>query len=313
MNEPETGADFLLTIRRLRAIDKRLSSAEGLSVEEMHCLILLHLQRPGSVKELRGILNLTPSHVSKLLRGLERQQFVLREIDPTDQRKGKISLTPPGTAKAMEILEILRNERIVPAAVQDEPPRQPDSPPSPGSSPAVPTPPVSLQHPESWEPSIIAFFCNWCTYTAADLAGVSRLSYSPNVRVIRLMCSGRVDPQFILDAFRLGADGVLVGGCHPGDCHYIEGNIKTLRRMRMLERVLEGLGIDRRRCRLEWISASEGEKVKQVVNEMVAELRSLGPLALPDQMLREDRELFSGESGASAVTDGQEIPAAFRV
>ncbi len=121
-----------------------------------------------------------------------------------------------------------------------------------------------------WEPRIVAFFCNWCTYTAADLAGVSRLKYAPNVRVIRLMCSGRVDPQFILEALARGADGVLIGGCHPGDCHYAEGNYKTLRRMRMLRRMLAALGIEPERVRLEWIAASEGDKLREVVNDMVA-------------------------------------------
>src|SRR5512146_520664 len=108
-----------------------------------------------------------------------------------------------------------------------------------------------------WTPKIVAFFCNWCTYTAADLAGVSRLKYAPNVRVIRIMCSGRVDPQFILQAFASGADGVLIGGCHPGDCHYSEGNYKMLRRFRLLKRMLNTLGIADERLRLEWISASE--------------------------------------------------------
>ena len=103
----------------------------------------------------------------------------------------------------------------------------------------------------AFQPRIVAFFCNWCTYTAADLAGVSRFKYAPNVRVVRLMCSGRVDPQFILSAFSQGADGVLIGGCHIGDCHYSEGNLKTLRRFQMLRRLLRGLGIDERRLRLE--------------------------------------------------------------
>lgn len=142
-----------------------------------------------------------------------------------------------------------------------------------------------------WSPRIVAFFCNWCTYTAADLAGVSRLKYAPNVRVIRLMCSGRVDPQFILEAFARGADGVLVGGCHPNDCHYVEGNYKMLRRARMLGRLLEEMGVERERFRLEWISAAEGEKVKVVVNEMVERIRALGPLGWPGRMGQWDREV----------------------
>jgi len=138
--------------------------------------------------------------------------------------------------------------------------------------------PVSLVDPRKFEPRIVAFFCNWCTYTAADLAGISRLKYAANVRVIRVMCSGRVDPQFVLDAFAEGADGVLIGGCHPGDCHYQEGNYKALRRVHLLKRVLHDLGIEEARFRLEWISASEGDKVRTVVNEMVRQVRDLGPL-----------------------------------
>jgi F420-non-reducing hydrogenase iron-sulfur subunit len=137
----------------------------------------------------------------------------------------------------------------------------------------------------------VAFFCNWCTYTAADLAGVSRLKYAPNVRVIRLMCSGRVDPQFILDALARGADGVLIGGCHPGDCHYVEGNYKMLRRFQLLKRMLADLGIEEQRVRLEWISAAEGEKVRRVVNEMTEQLKALGPLALPQRFAEWDREV----------------------
>jgi len=145
---------------------------------------------------------------------------------------------------------------------------------------------------KTWTPRIVAFFCNWCTYTAADLAGVSRLKYAPNVRVIRLMCSGRVDPQFILDAFSKGADGVLVGGCHPGDCHYVEGNYKTLRRFEMLKRVLHDLGMEEQRLRLQWISASEGDKVRTVVNDMVEQLTALGPLDLPGRLQQWDKEML---------------------
>jgi F420-non-reducing hydrogenase iron-sulfur subunit len=129
-----------------------------------------------------------------------------------------------------------------------------------------------------FEPKIVAFFCNWCTYLAADLAGTSRIKYAPNILVIRTMCSGRVDPQFVLDAFAQGADGVLIGGCHPGDCHYQEGNYKTLRRVKMLRRVLREMGIEEDRFRLEWISASEAERLKVLVNDMVEKVKALGPL-----------------------------------
>ncbi len=144
---------------------------------------------------------------------------------------------------------------------------------------------------DDWQPRIVAFFCNWCTYTAADLAGVSRMKYADNVRVIRVMCSGRIDPQFILEAFAKGADGVLIGGCHPNDCHYIEGNYKFLRRFELLKRLVKDMGIGEERLRLEWISAAEGEKVQRVVNGMVAAVRMLGPLDLPGQIKEWDKEM----------------------
>jgi F420-non-reducing hydrogenase iron-sulfur subunit len=130
------------------------------------------------------------------------------------------------------------------------------------------------------EPRIVGFFCTWCTYLAADLAGTSRIKYAPNVRVIRVMCSGRIDPQFVLDAFAHGADGVVIGGCHPGDCHYQQGNYNCLRRARLLKRVLEQFGIEEERFRLEWISAAEGDRVRVVIDDMVEKLRKLGPLQL---------------------------------
>jgi len=128
-----------------------------------------------------------------------------------------------------------------------------------------------------FEPTIVAFTCTWCTYLAADLAGTSRMTYSPNVRLVRVMCSGRVDPQFVLSAFRWGADGVLIGGCHPGDCHYQEGNYKALRRFTLLKKLAAAMGIEDERLRLEWISASEADRLKKVVDEMVDDLRRLGP------------------------------------
>lgn len=155
--------------------------------------------------------------------------------------------------------------------------------------------------PVGWEPTIVAFFCNWCTYTASDLAGVSRLKHSPNARIVRLMCSGRVDPQFILRALSRGADGVLIGGCHPGDCHYIEGNYKALRRFRMMKVFLKSMGIEEDRVRLEWISASEGEKVRAVIDDMVEKIRSLGPLRLPEKFATWDDELESEPIGEREV------------
>ena len=133
---------------------------------------------------------------------------------------------------------------------------------------------------ESFEPKIVGFLCNWCSYTGADLAGTARMVYAPNVRIIRVMCSGRVDPQFVLKAFNEGADGVLISGCHPGDCHYQEGNYKALRRYKLLNKVLEQFGIEQDRFRLEWVSAAEGAKFQQVCNEFTDQVRELGPLNL---------------------------------
>ena len=130
---------------------------------------------------------------------------------------------------------------------------------------------------ETFEPRIVAFLCNWCTYTAADLAGTSRIQYPPNVRIIRLMCSGQLDPIYVAKALVEGADGVLIGGCHPGDCHYQSGNYKARRRYAILEEVLETLGLEAERVWLRWISASEGQYFADTVTEMVAAIKKLGP------------------------------------
>ena len=128
-----------------------------------------------------------------------------------------------------------------------------------------------------WTPNIVGFACNWCTYAGADLAGTSRMKYPANIRIIRLMCTGRMDPSFILKAFRKGADGVLIGGCHPGDCHYTSGNYKAQRRIIMLRNMLKELGIDPQRLRLEWISASEGGRFAELVTEFTDQIKALGP------------------------------------
>ena len=141
---------------------------------------------------------------------------------------------------------------------------------------------------KNFEPRIVGFLCNWCSYTGADLAGVSRIKSPPNLRILRVMCSGRVDPSFILRAFQLGADGVLVLGCHPGDCHYKEGNFKVLRRVLLLNRILQGFGVDQRRLRLDWVSASEGDRFASVCTEFTQQIRALGPLVM------ETASIFSG-------------------
>ncbi len=129
----------------------------------------------------------------------------------------------------------------------------------------------------AFEPIIVSFLCNWCSYTGADLAGTSRIPYAPNLRTIRIMCSGRIEPTFVLKAFREGADGVLMCGCHPGDCHYHEGNYKCLRRYHLLQKYIQQLGIEKERLRLEWISASEGKQFASLANEFTETIRQLGP------------------------------------
>jgi F420-non-reducing hydrogenase iron-sulfur subunit len=136
-----------------------------------------------------------------------------------------------------------------------------------------------------YDPTIIAFVCNWCTYTAADLAGTSRMTYPPNVRLIRMMCTGMVDPKYVIKAFLEGADGVLISGCHPGDCHYINGNLKARRRVKLLKEILPRFGFDGRRLRLTWIGASEGTDFAKTMRELVDEVKSLGPNEARMQMV----------------------------
>ena len=136
----------------------------------------------------------------------------------------------------------------------------------------------------TFEPKIVGFLCNWCSYTGADLAGTARIKYAPNIRSIRVMCSGRIEPTFIIKALYEGADGVLIAGCHPGDCHYQEGNYKILRRYRLLKRILPEYGVEPERVRLEWVAASEGERFAKIVDEFTDQLRELGPLGIKDSL-----------------------------
>jgi F420-non-reducing hydrogenase iron-sulfur subunit len=133
---------------------------------------------------------------------------------------------------------------------------------------------------DTFEPKIVGFLCNWCSYAGADKAGASQTPYPPNLSVIRVMCSGRVDPQFVLKAFCEGADGVMILACHPGDCHYKEGNYRAVQRQRMLLRHLEQFGIEKERCIFDYVSAGEGDRFVRIVNEMVSSIKALGPLAL---------------------------------
>jgi coenzyme F420-reducing hydrogenase delta subunit len=130
---------------------------------------------------------------------------------------------------------------------------------------------------KDYEPKIVGFLCNWCSYAGADLAGVSRFQYPPNLRIIRLMCSGRVDPNFIIETLIQGADGVFIGGCHPGDCHYLTGNLYTEKKIKMTKIILERTGINPDRLRLEWIAASEGELFAKTIDEFTEQIRALGP------------------------------------
>jgi F420-non-reducing hydrogenase iron-sulfur subunit len=131
---------------------------------------------------------------------------------------------------------------------------------------------------EEFEPNIVAFLCNWCSYAGADLAGTSRMHYLPNIKIIRVMCSGRVNPLFLVNALQQGADGVLISGCHPGDCHYLEGNYFARRRFMLMRKLLEHVGVDPGRVNMSWVSASEGAKFKEVIDETVAMAKEAGPM-----------------------------------
>ena len=134
------------------------------------------------------------------------------------------------------------------------------------------------------DPTIVAFLCNWCSYTGADLAGTYRMKYASNIRVIRIMCSGRIEPTFVLKAFTEGADGVLICGCHPGDCHYHEGNYKCLRRFQLLQKFVDQMGIDKNRIRLEWISASEGKEFAELANDFSETIKKLDKANIKEEM-----------------------------
>ncbi len=136
----------------------------------------------------------------------------------------------------------------------------------------------------SYNPKIIAFLCNWCSYTGADLAGTSRMKYASNIRIIRVMCSGRIEPTFVLKAFSEGADGILICGCHPGDCHYQEGNYKCLRRYHLLQKYLKEMGIHKNRIKLDWISASEGKQFAELADSFSETIKNLGPCKIKENI-----------------------------
>jgi F420-non-reducing hydrogenase iron-sulfur subunit len=155
---------------------------------------------------------------------------------------------------------------------------------------------------EQFEPIILGFTCNWCSYRAADLAGTSRQKYPPNIRLIRLMCSGRLDPTFVLKAFSEGADGVLITGCHPGECHYLEQNYKAMRRYQLLQRTLAQFGMEPGRVKLVWASAAEGVRLAGEITKMVEEIRALGPLNWPKV------PIHSNGMGISETQITEELP-----
>jgi len=162
---------------------------------------------------------------------------------------------------------------------------------------------------ERFEPKIVAFLCNWCSYRAADLAGTARIKYEPNVRMIRVMCSGRVDPAFVLKALALGADGVMIAGCHPGECHYLEQNYKTMRRFSMLKHTLSSIGVEDERVRLQWASAAEGVQLAEAINKMVNQVRELGPLNWSSHWSENGEVETAIERLAEEHADAMEVPA----
>lgn len=164
--------------------------------------------------------------------------------------------------------------------------------------------------PDAFEPVVIGFTCNWCSYRAADSAGLGRIKYPPNIRLLRLMCSGRLDPTFVLQAFASGADGVLVSGCHPGDCHYVEQNMKAQSRFLLLRRTCAALGIEPQRLKLVWASASEGAYFAQAITQFVEEVRALGPLQWPrDERLPANAEIHLPPQAANVAPAQEEVAA----
>jgi F420-non-reducing hydrogenase iron-sulfur subunit len=162
---------------------------------------------------------------------------------------------------------------------------------------------------QPFQPRVVAFLCNWCSYTASDLAGTARIKYSPCVRILRVMCSGRVDPTFILKAYALGADGVMIAGCHPGDCHYIEQNYKTIRRYTMLKYFLEQMGIEPDRLRLVWASAAEGQYLAESIDRFVGDVRKLGPLNWPANWQEDGQRMEALEAIIGEHAEAMEVQA----
>lgn len=160
---------------------------------------------------------------------------------------------------------------------------------------------------DTFEPKIVGFMCNWCSYRAADLAGSARIKYPPNVRIIRTMCSGRFDPMFVFKSLALGADGVMMAGCHPGECHYVDQNYKAMRRYAMIKQMCRVMGIEEKRVRLVWRSAAEGQGLAEFIKEMVEDVRALGPLKWPENWAETEDRLASLEAIAKEHEEALEI------
>jgi F420-non-reducing hydrogenase iron-sulfur subunit len=164
------------------------------------------------------------------------------------------------------------------------------------------------KHDPNFEPKIVGFLCNWCSYRAADLAGSARIAHAPNIRIIRVMCSGRVDPTFVFQALALGADGVMIAGCHPGECHYIEQNYKAMRRFHMLRHTLRAMGVEDERVQLVWASAAEGQQLAEAIDRMVDEVRALGPLRWSQNWAENGERLKALEEIVKEHAEAMEVP-----
>ncbi|MCU0960120.1 MAG: hydrogenase iron-sulfur subunit [Pirellulaceae bacterium] len=161
---------------------------------------------------------------------------------------------------------------------------------------------------DTFEPKIVGFMCNWCSYRAADLAGTARIAHAPNIRIIRVMCSGRVDPTFVLKALSLGADGVMIAGCHPGECHYIEQNYKAMRRFHMLRHTLRAMGVEDARVQLVWASAAEGQQLAEAIDRLVADVKALGPLGWSRNWAENGARLQALEDIINEHNEAMEVP-----
>jgi F420-non-reducing hydrogenase iron-sulfur subunit len=161
---------------------------------------------------------------------------------------------------------------------------------------------------DSFEPKIVGFLCNWCSYRAADLAGTARIAHAPNIRIIRVMCSGRVDPTFVLKALSLGADGVMIAGCHPGECHYIEQNYKAMRRFNMLRHTLRAMGVEEDRVQLVWASAAEGQQLAEAIDKLVASVKAIGPLNWSQNWAENAERIQALEDIVNEHHEAMEVP-----